>query len=316
MPPESSSDTSHDSGVFRVAGSSATPDQVRLPAPAKPLEAPAPLKQSMTHNTAAAATDDDETLRIAARAERDVRIPAFAPPIPPTPSGAGAPTPISVRRSLEKEHRVPLQKVGGSSSAGSALQSGIARDMGSLGTPPGGFALPVMGVRPVRTWRRNIRVSARKLEFPRVCACCGELPDAVYEARHTRTRAGKSDTAAWSFPYCQSCLAHVRRVRLGQTLNRAAMMVAGALGLFLGWRVGEWLGALLLGGGFLTAVWVIGRQLILRSAESLAHAGCACLAPAVAYRGFHGTVHDFAFASESYAARFADANRSKLVDEK
>src|SRR3954466_11843198 len=61
----------------------------------------------------------------------------------------------------------------------------------------------------------QIEVSARKLEMPGICACCGDpatdqLP--VSSSRTKGKRVVRTETVVWHFPYCVQCIAHVHAV--------------------------------------------------------------------------------------------------------
>lgn len=300
---------SHDSGVFRVGGAGAAPASVHLP-PRAAGQSASPTDRGAS--ALPARSEDDAALTLGASPQREISLPKFAvvPPPAPSPSARGGERPLSLPSAAEAEHRIPADKLRAAGGAAARPVRGVVSASGAAApTWPSGI-----GDAPaLRAWRRRIRVSARKLEFPAACPCCAQGADATYDARHVRTRRGRSDSRTWTFPYCGVCLAHVaagrRAARVAEVLGALAALVGGALA----WLTGSWLamlmGALVAG----AATWLTSRSYLLSRAGRAARPTCACLGPAVAYRGFYGSEHDFAFASETYAARFADANRSKLV---
>ncbi len=172
------------------------------------------------------------------------------------------------------------------------------------------------GSVPLQRWRRAVRVSARKLEFPPQCACCMGPADTQFAATHERRsgqRRVKVETFSWDFPYCRRCLAHAGQAA---TVNRRAALIAvlpTVLALLGGIATGAYAIGALLGGVLLIVLWVLLRARYMQAARQTATPQCACLSHAVEYQGFHGTLHRFRFASSDYAAAFEAVNEAKLV---
>jgi len=97
-----------------------------------------------------------------------------------------------------------------------------------------------------------------------------------------------------------------------RTLAWILGIMSVALGLFLGFVVGAASGVIV---GTLA---VVGTGLIYRRGMSKARArcgaNCVCVSRAMAYLGWHGTLHQFEVVSAHYAHDFMKANQSKLVN--
>lgn len=143
----------------------------------------------------------------------------------------------------------------------------------------------------------EVHVSARKLSFPRICACCGAPPQVEYRAtavRVTGKRVIRTQSATWSIPYCQNCLHH------------ASLWPKPWSGL-------TWFLVLLT-----CFVWVPIQLLIdaaaRNSARRLCAGNCCNAAPAVVYLGWNGTVESFNFSSVPFAFEFIIANQSRVLN--
>lgn len=143
----------------------------------------------------------------------------------------------------------------------------------------------------------EIHVSARKLSFPRQCACCGASPQIEYRVtavRVTGKRVIRTQSASWSIPYCQNCLRH------------ASIWPKPWGGL-------TW--ALVL---FTCFLW-LPVQLLLdasarKRARELCSPACCTPGPAAAYLGWNGTVESFDFTSVPFAFEFILANRGRVLN--
>jgi hypothetical protein len=205
-----------------------------------------------------------------------------------------------------------------------------------------------------------IQVSARVLQWPNQCACCGGPSNTHLAVTYTRAEGVKvirTDTKTWETPYCQSCLDHMQAAEaaceaartasaidttawdlivVGIVVVLALALVAGAIPAFLlkdsAPTVGTVLG-ILLGLGTAVAVgwlWHLWRQRQIQSRladiqkaqtesetafsgyRALLRPGCCPFGPAVAYDGWHGTLHSFRFYNHQYADSFAECNASKI----
>lgn len=298
-----------DSGVFRVPKAEAgSPAEVRVPPRNQPPvarpQAPlsnAPVSQPPVNNTTTASTvriglgaatlaphasakitlpaaDSDSTPHLnTADAPREVRVPITPAPAPARPS-PGAATP-SIAPAAQKEHRVFLP----------------TRDRSALR----------FSANSVR-----VSVSARKLEFPPSCPCCNRVADMTYDAPVEKKR-DRQESKQWTFPYCGTCLRHVRQARWQRFAARGASVVVAALvagtGLLLHWMVP----AVLVGAAVAAAGWFFGERLLF--ARLAAQPECVCYGPAVKFREYYATEQHFEFANRRYADAFSALNERKLL---
>ena len=152
--------------------------------------------------------------------------------------------------------------------------------------------LPLIGSEPMQ-----VQVSARKLSFPRQCACCGAPPQIEYRVtavRVTGKRVVRTQSASWPIPYCQNCLRH------------ASLWPKPWGGL-------TWALALI------TCFLWVPIQLLLdasarTSARNLCSSNCCTAAPAVIYLGWNGTVESFDFTSIPFAFEFILANSGRVLN--
>lgn len=149
----------------------------------------------------------------------------------------------------------------------------------------------------------KVEVSAKNISIPRQCVCCAGTASVDLQASASKKRGKSQYTNSWSFPYCTQCVAHIGRYNFA-----VGVLVAGLVLGFLGAVfIERWYGAI---AGLGIAAWI----LLLNSAKSMLGSTCVCTGPAVAYLGWHGTLHSFRFASQAYGLEFMLANRSKLVN--
>lgn len=149
----------------------------------------------------------------------------------------------------------------------------------------------------------QVDVSAKFISIPRFCVCCGDTPTIDIAAQASKKRGNTQYTNSWSFPYCSRCASHVTQANSAATILVIGIFTAFVLMFFIGW----WSLAVL---GLIIAGWKI------KSNESKLSCGPNCVSSgaAVAYLGWHGTLHSFNFASRDYAAKFMAANSGKLVN--
>ncbi len=168
-----------------------------------------------------------------------------------------------------------------------------------------------------------VQVSARLLQFPRLCCCCGHPgPSEAYQASATRTtgkKVVKTDTRTWTFPICRDCLAWIAVQRAAHTLCGLfiVLLVCAAGGAVFGLAsIREPAGVL-----FLLCGLVLGGVSPLaykgwKSKQSRADAikrDPACRIAPVVYVQWSGSVHTFRFASAVFCEQFRRANARKLL---
>ena len=161
----------------------------------------------------------------------------------------------------------------------------------------------------------KVEVSGHKFDFPRVCACCGRLPQTTLSATASKT-SGKTvvttSSRSWEFPYCAGCVAHVKvadRPRHGAIIALiptvlASLLIAGNISSTLG------LAVFIAGSIGSLVVYIKLRQHV----EAMRVPSCSCLRFAVHYHGWESTRHTFYFVSTSYANLFMVANLQKLIN--
>jgi hypothetical protein len=160
----------------------------------------------------------------------------------------------------------------------------------------------------------KVELSGHKFDFPRYCACCDAgaqtmLP--VSASRTTGKRVKHTTSKAWDVPYCIACIEHVRAAKWA-TIGAISTFVCG---VFLALTASAnsplpaeaifWTGV----GGSIAVY-----ALLTARAKNMRHAQCSGVRIAVAYGGWHGTLHKFKIASPAYSLRFMTANQGKLVN--
>ena len=164
-------------------------------------------------------------------------------------------------------------------------------------------------------WLLQIDVSGQHFVFPALCACCcGPVGSAlsVSSSKSNGQRVVHTKTNAWDFPYCDACVGHVRETetakRVAWTLLAVSVIVSGILWVSVSPYLGIPAGILAVGG----TIFLYKKQ--MAAARGLCCVGCACIEKAVAYLGWHSTLHQFEIASLDYALAFMVANQRKLVN--
>jgi hypothetical protein len=152
-----------------------------------------------------------------------------------------------------------------------------------------------------------VELAARKFTLPFECPCCGAPPDT--ELRIT----SKATRQSLGFPYCQRCVTHLRKWEDAGVASAGVMVLAitGAIGAAIA-------GAILIAlaifvGGASVAWWL--RSARRAAAKAACVESCATPEHAVIYLGWSGATSSFAFASPTFAARFAEANSTLLAAE-
>ena len=78
---------------------------------------------------------------------------------------------------------------------------------------------PPAPLPPKPRWTR-VRVSARLLHWPRMCAGCGGASEVSREASCTSSDSrGKARTRTWAIPYCSKCSGSIKRGEAGESVR-------------------------------------------------------------------------------------------------
>lgn len=149
----------------------------------------------------------------------------------------------------------------------------------------------------------QVDISAKIISIPRHCVCCGAAPTVDLAAKASKKRGNTQYTNSWSFPYCSSCASHVA----GQNSAVSVLVVGLILSLFFIFIIGWW-------SLIIVVLSIVGWFMQSDNAKSSCGPNCVSTGAAVAYLGWHGTVHSFFFASRDYARKFMIANSGKLVN--
>ncbi len=160
----------------------------------------------------------------------------------------------------------------------------------------------------------DISLSARILNWPKLCACCGKRPDTKLNASFTRVkgkRVIRTDTHSWEVPYCSKCVDHVSKANSANTILIIFVLI-GIVSIV--WSlVAKVYIATVLSAIFMLAGYKFYRYEI-EEAESLMSKKCGSLGKAVKFNGWYGTVQYFTFENKDYAGMFANMNSKKVLD--
>jgi hypothetical protein len=152
-----------------------------------------------------------------------------------------------------------------------------------------------------------VELAARKFALPFECPCCGAPPDTELRVK------SKATGQSLEFPYCQRCIAHVRKWDDAGVASAGIMVLAlsGAIGAAVSGSI--LIAAAVFIGGSSIAWWARSA----RRAAAQASCGNSCATPgqAVSYLGWSGATSSFSFASPTFAARFAEANAQLVAAE-
>jgi hypothetical protein len=170
---------------------------------------------------------------------------------------------------------------------------------------------------PRSTTLREMRidVSGHSFVFPDECACCGDAADAELGVSATKTsgkRVVHRKTNAWDIPYCGRCVGHVKSAQAARMFALLLGFSSIVVGAFLWYAVNPGIG--ILGGSVTLLGATLGCSMWMSEARARCSSACVCVGSAVAYLGWHGTLHKFDVKSASFARDFMTANRSKLVN--
>jgi hypothetical protein len=185
---------------------------------------------------------------------------------------------------------------------------------------------------------RIVQVSTNTLNWPLVCACCGE--PAVADVATSQTLSTGEPIVRvvmqdWSAaPACTVCAHHIERAKKSDALRAAgdqSMAVAMGAGpvvyfaallifglIFRSLQIGFWLAALAAGITVLVAYQqkreqVAKAEAILMDAIAAMRDYCVEVRPTVIYQGVSGTVHTFLFKNATYAELFIESNPDHIV---
>lgn len=163
--------------------------------------------------------------------------------------------------------------------------------------------------------RYQIRVSARKLIWPRSCPCCCENADselAVIATRTTGKRVIRTSARSWTVPYCSRCVNHIAKFKAASRTRTACLALSAIVfGVAaVSFQSVAW-------GAFLCisciAIFILRIRGLNAQAENAMHPNCASKMAAVEYSGWFGTVHELWFSNQLYVSWFAAANHEKVM---
>jgi hypothetical protein len=161
-----------------------------------------------------------------------------------------------------------------------------------------------------------VEVATRTFALPMDCPCCGSTPDSellIGLARTARDRVAADSAKAVEVPYCRVCIEHA-------TMWESAGVMSAGLGV-IGIAAGAIIAAVssgVVGGAVIVAGLLVGIALAAARRAQARHAcreSCSCPQRAVGYLGWTGSATGFSFESKSYAAKFAEQNPGKLVED-
>jgi hypothetical protein len=158
----------------------------------------------------------------------------------------------------------------------------------------------------------QVTISARKLSWPDVCACCMGYSDAWLRCAHSVSKGRRvvhTTTKAWSVPYCRRCIRHRRLHLSAGWWWRAGLVLGGGL-LLCALLAREGTPWLLMSALAFVACALRGRSLAGASRRAMA-AACRVPGSAVVYHGWHGSEQTFEFANQQYYVLFLDSNDTK-----
>jgi hypothetical protein len=167
----------------------------------------------------------------------------------------------------------------------------------------------------------HIRVSAKILNLPNLCCCCGSTgATEKYEARAATTAEKQEVKAmgnAWNFPICHRCNSWLEAKR-NASIWLAISLIAGfllAVGLLISLsQEGEgprrWAISAIF---FVFASFCLITHQKKRRDSARLKVRAACTRQPVQYEGGSGSVHGFDFANEEFARAFLVINSKKIV---
>lgn len=166
-------------------------------------------------------------------------------------------------------------------------------------------------------WGR-IQISARIVQWPCVCPCCGGQPDTQLGLFHTRTwgkRVVHQETKEWSIPYCAQCVRHAAaRTTAINAMTLAITVPLLSLAALLLIRSQTILVISLLASAVFLVCFVPLWLWKASVAEEALTKHCCSKGHAARFLGWNGTVQTFEFGSPDYREAFRAANPGKCLD--
>ncbi len=163
--------------------------------------------------------------------------------------------------------------------------------------------------------KMRVDLSGHSFIFPASCACCNGAADqhlTIWASRSSGKRVIRTAANAWDVPYCSGCLAHVSAAESARSLAKVLTLASLAGGALLWFTVDQTIGLIVAILGLAGTVFLHSRQ--VANAKAGCCADCACVHRAIAYLGWHGTLHQFEVMSPRFAADLMAANARKLVN--
>lgn len=115
------------------------------------------------------------------------------------------------------------------------------------------------------------------------------------------------------FPYCKRCVDHARRYETAKMTSTLVMLLAIVFGATLAVAIDVLAGLAVFAVGAAAAWWF--RLWRMKAAVVQRGPSCASTEIAVTFHGWTGTTSAFTFESPTFAARFADQNKSLLANQ-
>jgi len=152
-----------------------------------------------------------------------------------------------------------------------------------------------------------VEVASQRFEIPFECPCCGATPTAEVPM------VAKASGPSLLFPYCKRCVDHARRFEYARMSSTLVMLLAIVFGATIAVAFDILAGLAIFAVGAATAWWF--RLWRMKAAVVQRGPSCASTEIAVTFHGWTGTTSAFTFESPTFAARFADQNKSLLANQ-
>jgi len=161
-----------------------------------------------------------------------------------------------------------------------------------------------------------VEIASRRFTVPLDCPCCGATPDTeivVAIARSSHDRAHAESARGIDFPYCRHCVDHVGRWESAGVMSAGLIVIGLVAGAAVAAVSSVAIGVTAAAAGIVfAAVIATSRRAQARRAM---RESCSSPGRAIAYLGWSGSASGFRFESISYAAKFAEQNSEKLVED-
>ncbi|HWZ45504.1 MAG TPA: hypothetical protein VNW97_18665 [Candidatus Saccharimonadales bacterium] len=161
----------------------------------------------------------------------------------------------------------------------------------------------------------RVDVSGHQFTFPPTCACCNSAADrqlTISASKSSGKRVIHTKTQVWDIPYCAHCLAHVGAADRAAGTAKLLTILSLLAAVFL-WYLTSFYIALIFG-----ILAIIGTAILhgkqMSNARAMCSPACMSVSRAIAYLGWHGTLHRFEVLSPNFARDFMAANQRKLVN--